>query len=61
MPFMRVTADELDRKVPNARRLTVEGQGHDISPKVLAPILLKFFTAPRQVTALEAPLPPSRS
>src|SRR5688572_10366746 len=44
MPFMRVTADELGKTIPSARRLTVEGQAHDVSAKVLAPILLKFFT-----------------
>src|SRR5688572_11010327 len=44
MPFMRITADKLGKKIPNAQRLTVEGQAHDVSSKVLAPILLKFFT-----------------
>jgi len=43
MPFMRATADKLGKTIPGARRLVVEGQGHDVSPKVLAPILLKFF------------------
>jgi pimeloyl-ACP methyl ester carboxylesterase len=43
MPFMRPTADKLGKSIPGARRLTVEGQGHDVDPKVLAPILLKFF------------------
>jgi pimeloyl-ACP methyl ester carboxylesterase len=46
MPFMRATADQLGKTIPNAQRLTVEGQAHDVSAKVLAPILLKFFTAP---------------
>lgn len=43
MPFMRATADKLGRTVPGVQRLVVEGQGHDVSSKVLAPILLKFF------------------
>ena len=43
MPFMRVTADKLGKTIPRARRQVVEGQPHDVSSKVLAPILLKFF------------------
>jgi pimeloyl-ACP methyl ester carboxylesterase len=43
MPFMRPTADKLGKAIPGARRQVVEGQGHDVSSKVLAPILLKFF------------------
>jgi pimeloyl-ACP methyl ester carboxylesterase len=43
MPFMRPTADKIAKAIPGARRLVVEGQAHDVSPKVLAPILLKFF------------------
>jgi hypothetical protein len=43
MPFMRQTADKLGNVIPNARRRTVEGQAHDVSAKVLAPILLEFF------------------
>ena len=43
MPFMRTTADKLGKTIPGAQRLVVEGQGHDVSPQVLAPILLKFF------------------
>ncbi len=43
MPFMRQTADKLGEVIPGAQRLVVEGQAHDVSAKVLAPILLKFF------------------
>jgi len=43
MPFMRPTADKLGKVIPDAQRLVVEGQAHDASAKVLAPILLKFF------------------
>lgn len=44
MPFMRPTADKLAEAIPNARRHTMEGQGHDVDPKVLAPVLAKFFS-----------------
>jgi len=43
MPFMRPTADKLAKVIPGARRQVVEGQAHDVSPKVLAPLLLKFY------------------
>jgi pimeloyl-ACP methyl ester carboxylesterase len=43
MPFMRPTADKLAQNIPDARRLTVMGQAHDVSAKVLAPVLLQFF------------------
>ena len=44
MPFMRPTADKLGKTIPGAQRQVVEGQAHDVSSKVLAPILLKFFS-----------------
>jgi pimeloyl-ACP methyl ester carboxylesterase len=44
LPFMRPTADKLGQTIPGAKRLVVEGQSHDASAKVLAPILLNFFT-----------------
>lgn len=44
MPFMRPTADKLARSIPDARRCTIEGQGHDVDAKVVAPILVKFFS-----------------
>jgi pimeloyl-ACP methyl ester carboxylesterase len=43
MPFMRVTADKLANVIPGAQRRTVEGEAHDVSSKVLAPILIEFF------------------
>ena len=43
MPFMRATADKLGKTIPGAQRRTIEGQAHDVSAKVLAPILLTFF------------------
>jgi pimeloyl-ACP methyl ester carboxylesterase len=43
MPFMRATADKLGKAVPRAQRHIVEGQAHEVDPKVLAPVLVKFF------------------
>lgn len=43
MPFMRQTADTLAKAIPGGERRVVEGQAHDVSSNVLAPILLKFF------------------
>ena len=43
MPFMRPTADKLANAIPDAQRRTIEGEDHDVSSKVLAPILRKFF------------------
>lgn len=44
MPFMRPTADKIAKAIPDARRHTIAGQGHDIDAKVLAPILVKSFS-----------------
>lgn len=44
MPFMRATADKLGKTIPGAQRQVVEGQAHDVSAQVLAPLLLKFLT-----------------
>ena len=44
MPFMRPTADKLAKAIPDAERRTLEGQAHDVSPKALVPILVKFFS-----------------
>jgi pimeloyl-ACP methyl ester carboxylesterase len=43
MPFMRPTADKIAKSIPGAQRLVIEGQAHDVSAKVLAPVLSKFF------------------
>lgn len=43
-PFVRATADKLAKTIPNAQRRTIEGQRHDVDSKVLAPILIEFFT-----------------
>lgn len=44
MPFMRLTADKIAQGIPNVQRRTIEGQAHDVDSKVLAPILVKFFS-----------------
>jgi pimeloyl-ACP methyl ester carboxylesterase len=43
LPFMRPTADTMAKTIPGARRRVVEGETHDVNPKVLVPILLEFF------------------
>jgi hypothetical protein len=43
-PFMRATADKLGKSIPGAQRRVIEGQAHDLSAKVLVPILVKFFS-----------------
>jgi pimeloyl-ACP methyl ester carboxylesterase len=43
MPFMRASADELGRAIPGAKRVTLEGQGHAVDAKALAPVLKEFF------------------
>ena len=43
-PFMRTTADALAQAMPNAERRTLKGQGHDVDAKVLAPVLVEFFS-----------------
>jgi len=42
-PFMSRSAEELAKAIPNSERKTVEGQGHDVSSEVLAPVLRDFF------------------
>jgi hypothetical protein len=44
MPFMRASADSLAAALPHARRLTLEGQHHEVDNGVLAPVLLSFLT-----------------
>jgi hypothetical protein len=43
MPFMRPTADKIAQAIPKAERRTLEGQSHDVDPKVLSTVLVKFF------------------
>jgi pimeloyl-ACP methyl ester carboxylesterase len=42
-PFMRETAEALERAIPGATTRTLEGQTHDVAPAVLAPVLVEFF------------------
>ncbi len=43
MPFMHNTAKALAQAIPNAQQRTLEGQRHDVSMDVLAPVLIEFF------------------
>jgi pimeloyl-ACP methyl ester carboxylesterase len=43
MPFMRATAEKLTKVMQNGRLRIIEGQGHDLNSKALAPILIEFF------------------
>jgi len=43
MPFMRDTATALAGSVPDGRTRFLEGQGHDVDPALLAPVLKEFF------------------
>lgn len=47
MPFMRATAQALAKAIPNARHQELQGQGHDVDPNVLAPVLTEFFAPSR--------------
>lgn len=42
-PFMAETAAALAAAIPHGRHATLEGQGHDVSPEALAPVLTEFF------------------
>lgn len=42
-PFMRETAEELARLVPDGRALVLESTTHDLVPEILAPPLLRFY------------------
>ncbi len=44
MPFMRASADRIAGAIPNARRRTIEGQGHNASPQAVAPVLIEFLS-----------------
>jgi hypothetical protein len=45
MPFMRASALALTEAIPHAQHKILEGQRHDVDSKVLAPVLVEFFTA----------------
>jgi hypothetical protein len=42
---MAQTADALADLIPDAHRLTLEGQEHNVDPAVLAPALVELFAA----------------
>ena len=44
-PSMRNAVQQLVDILPNARRLTMEGQTHEVDPTLLAPVLTEFFTS----------------
>jgi pimeloyl-ACP methyl ester carboxylesterase len=44
-PWMRQTARTLAAALPNGEVRILDGQGHDVDPAVLAPVLSEFFTA----------------
>jgi len=44
-PWMRQTAETLASALPDGQVRILEGQGHDVDPHVLAPVLTEFFTA----------------
>jgi pimeloyl-ACP methyl ester carboxylesterase len=44
-PFMAETARTLAKAIPGATLRGVAGQGHDVNPEVLAPILAEFVAA----------------
>jgi pimeloyl-ACP methyl ester carboxylesterase len=45
MPFMRASALALTEAIPHAQHKILEGQRHDVDSKVIAPVLVEFFTA----------------
>ncbi|MFC0106785.1 alpha/beta fold hydrolase [Kibdelosporangium aridum] len=44
LPWIRAGIDALLKNLPIGRHEVLEGQPHDVSPDVLAPVLIKFFT-----------------
>jgi pimeloyl-ACP methyl ester carboxylesterase len=44
-PSLRNAVQALVDVLPNARRLTLEGQTHEVDPTFLTPVLVEFFTS----------------
>lgn len=44
-PFMYTTAVALAKAMPHAQHRTLEGQTHEVSAEVLAPVLVEFFNS----------------
>jgi pimeloyl-ACP methyl ester carboxylesterase len=42
-PFMRETAQRLADALPNGQVRLLDGQGHNVDPAALAPVLKEFF------------------
>jgi len=45
LPFMVPTARALATAIPQAQLRTLADQGHNVSPEVLAPVLVQFFAS----------------
>jgi hypothetical protein len=43
--FFDQAADAIAASIPRAERLTLAGQGHVADPKVVVPVVERFFTA----------------
>jgi pimeloyl-ACP methyl ester carboxylesterase len=43
-PFLQEVAARIAKTLPNGTYETLDGQSHDVSPEVLAPALVKFFS-----------------
>ena len=43
MPFMRETAQALAEALPDGQVRLLDGQGHNVDPTILAPVLKEFF------------------
>ena len=44
-PSMRNAVEQLADVLPNAERLTMQGQTHEVDPALLAPVLMEFFSS----------------
>jgi hypothetical protein len=42
-PVLREAAARLAEVIPGAQRRTLEGETHNVAPKILAPVLQEFF------------------
>ena len=45
LPFMPHTARALSKAMPHGRMRMLEGQTHDVNPRILAPVLVDFFAS----------------
>jgi len=42
-PSAHITAMALAKSIPHAKYRALEGQGHEVAPEALAPVLIEFF------------------